>query len=68
MVDNPFEMVAQRIRKELRHAITHEIGAYKLREDEKGRDLSWGEACKEWAETHRDNLEQFLKNDLSTPD
>lgn len=60
MLSNPFDALAQRIREELREAINHEIRIYKWIEAEKGRDLSWEEACNEWTEAHRENLGQFL--------
>jgi hypothetical protein len=60
MLSNPFDSLAQRIREELRDAMSQEIRIYKRIEAEKGRNLSWEEAWSEWTEAHRENLEQFL--------
>jgi hypothetical protein len=60
MLSNQLDILAQRIREQLREAITREIRIYKRIEREKGRDLSWEEAKNEWTETHRENLGQFL--------
>jgi hypothetical protein len=60
MLSNQLDILAQRIREQLREAITREIRIYKWIEREKGRDLSWEEAKNEWTETHRENLGQFL--------
>jgi hypothetical protein len=60
MLSNQLDILAQRIREQLREAINREIRIYKWIEGEKGRDLSWEEAKNEWTETHRENLGQFL--------
>jgi hypothetical protein len=60
MLSNQLDILAQRIREQLREAITREIRIYKWIEREKGRDLSWEEAKNEWTETRRENLGQFL--------
>ena len=43
----------------------NEIQNYQWFEQEKGRDLSWAEAWYEWAQTHRQDLGQFLKRGSS---
>ena len=43
MLSNRLDILAQRIREELREAINREIRIYKWIEGEKGRDLSWEE-------------------------
>ena len=60
MLSNRLDILARRIREELREAINREIRIYKWIEGEKGRDLSWEEAKIEWTEAHRENLGQFL--------
>jgi len=60
MLSNRLDILAHRIREELREAINHEIRIYQWIEGEKGRDLSWEEAKDEWTEAHRENLGQFL--------
>jgi hypothetical protein len=60
MLVSPFDTLAQRITEEFREAIKHEIRRYKWIEKERGRDLSWEEACNEWTLAHRENLGQFL--------
>jgi hypothetical protein len=63
MLANPFDKLALRIREDLRQAVQKEIQNYRWFEQEKGRDLSWAEACCEWTKAHRQDLGQFLKRD-----
>ena len=60
MLTNPFDKLAERIRKELRQAILEELRKYKATESEKCCDLSWEEAWNQWTEAHRQNLGQYL--------
>jgi hypothetical protein len=59
---SPFDTLTQRIREEFREIITREIRKYRSIQKEKGCDLSWEEARKEWIAGHRKGLGEFLIN------
>jgi hypothetical protein len=50
------------------HLIKEEIRKYKWIEAERGRPLSWEQACQEWTDVHRQNFESFLMDTLSIPE
>jgi hypothetical protein len=50
------------------YLIKEEIRKYKWIEGEKGRELSWEQARKEWTDAHREKYEKFLIDTLSFPD
>jgi hypothetical protein len=48
--------------------IKDEIRKYKWIEAEKGRALSWEQACRQWTDAHRENFEKFLLDTLFMPE
>jgi hypothetical protein len=60
MLSDPFYRITYLIKEEIRK--------YKWIEGEKGRQLTWEEARKEWMEAHRDKYEKFLMDTLEMPD
>jgi hypothetical protein len=48
--------------------IKEEIRKHKWIEAEKGRALSWEQACQEWTDAHREKFEKFLFDTLSIPE
>ncbi len=46
------------------YIMKEEIRKHKWIEAEKGRLLTWDEACKEWMSKHQDEFEQFLRETL----
>jgi hypothetical protein len=60
MLSDPFYRITYLIKEEIRK--------YKWLEGEKGHQLSWGQARKEWVNTHRDKYENFLMETLKSPD
>jgi hypothetical protein len=60
MLSDPFYRITYLIKEEIRK--------YKWIEGEKGRQLTWEEARKEWMNTHRDKYEKFLMDTLEFPD
>jgi hypothetical protein len=59
MLSDPFYRITYLIKEEIRK--------YKWIEGEKGRQLTWEEARKEWMEAHRDKYEKFLMDTLEIP-
>jgi hypothetical protein len=60
MMSDPFYRITYLIKEEIRK--------YKWIEGEKGRELSWEQARKEWMDQHREKYEQFLLETLSLPE
>jgi hypothetical protein len=60
MLSDPFYRITYLIKEEIRK--------YKWNEGEKGRQLSWEEARKEWTEQHRAKYEEFLMDTMTFPD
>jgi hypothetical protein len=56
MLSDPFYRITYLIKEEIRK--------YKWIEGEKGRQLTWEEALKEWMAAHRDKYEKFLLDTL----
>jgi hypothetical protein len=50
------------------YLIKEEIRKYKWTEAEKGRALSWEQACQRWSDAHREKFEKFLMDTLSIPE
>jgi hypothetical protein len=59
MLSDPFYRITYLIKEEIRE--------YKWIEGEKGRQLTWEEARREWTELHRAKYEQFLIDTLRFP-
>jgi hypothetical protein len=59
MLSDPFYRITYLIKEEIRK--------YKWIEGEKGRQLTWEEARREWTELHRAKYEQFLIDTLRFP-
>ena len=57
MLSDPFYRITYLIKEEIRK--------YKWTEGEKGRELSWGQALKEWTSQHRELYEKFLLDTLT---
>lgn len=57
MLSDPFYRITYLIKEEIRK--------YKWTEGEKGRELSWGQALKEWTSQHREQYEKFLLDTLN---
>jgi len=57
MLSDPFYRITYLIKEEIRK--------YKWIEAEKGRPLSWEEACKEWMKNHKEKYEKFLMETLT---
>ena len=60
MLSDPFYRITYLIKEEIRK--------YKWLEGEKGRQLTWEQARKEWTEQHRAKYEQFLIDTLRFPE
>ena len=60
MMSDPFYRITYLIKEEIRK--------YKWIEGEKGRQLTWEQARKEWMDEHRDKYEHFLLDTLSFPE
>ncbi|MGA8659049.1 MAG: hypothetical protein WB586_23210 [Chthoniobacterales bacterium] len=60
MLSDPFYRITYLIKEEIRK--------YKWIEGEKGRQLSWEQALREWTNQHRDKYEHFLLDTLSFPE
>ena len=60
MLSDPFYRITYLIKEEIRK--------YKWLEGEKGRQLTWEEARREWTEQHRAKYEQFLIDTLRFPE
>jgi hypothetical protein len=60
MLSDPFYRITYLIKEEIRK--------YKWVEGEKGRQLTWEEARREWTERHRAKYEQFLIDTLRFPE
>lgn len=57
MLSDPFYRITYLIKEEIRK--------YKWTEGEKGRQLSWEQALKEWTDQHREKYERFLMETLT---
>jgi hypothetical protein len=57
MLSDPFYRITYLIKEEIRK--------YKWIEGEKGRQLSWEEARKEWMKDHKEKYEKFLLETLT---
>jgi hypothetical protein len=57
MLSDPFYRITYLIKEEIRK--------YKWIEGEKGRQLSWEEARKEWMKDHKEKYEKFLWETLA---
>ena len=60
MLSDPFYRITYLIKEEIRK--------YKWIEGEKGRQLTWEQARREWTEQHRAKYEQFLIDTLRFPE
>jgi len=60
MLSDPFYRITYLIKEEIRK--------YKWIEGEKGRQLPWEVARKEWMDNHRAKYEKFLMDTMSFPD
>jgi hypothetical protein len=60
MMSDPFYRITYLIKEEIRK--------YKWLEGEKGRQLSWEQARKEWTQQHQKKYETFLIDTLKFPD
>ena len=60
MLSDPFYRITYLIKEEIRK--------YKWLEGEKGRQLTWEEARREWTDLHRAKYEQFLIDTLRFPE
>ena len=60
MLSDPFYRITYLIKEEIRK--------YKWIEGEKGRQLAWDQARREWTEQHRKQYEQFLIDTLKFPE
>ena len=60
MYSDPFYRITYLIKEEIRK--------YKWIEGERGRKLSWEQACQEWADSHREQYEKFLMDTLYFPE
>jgi hypothetical protein len=60
MYSDPFYRITYLIKEEIRK--------YKWIEAEKGRALSWEQACQQWSDAHREQFEKFLFDTLSIPE
>jgi len=60
MLSDPFYRITYLIKEEIRK--------FKWIEGEKGRQLTWEQARKEWMGTHRAKYEEFLLDTLSISD
>jgi hypothetical protein len=56
MLSDPFYRITYLIKEEIRK--------YKWIEGEKGRQLTWEQALKEWMDAHRDKYEKFLMDTM----
>jgi hypothetical protein len=59
MLSDPFYRITYLIKEEIRK--------YKWTEGEKGRQLSWEQALKEWTSQHQARYERFLMETLAFP-
>jgi hypothetical protein len=59
MLSDPFYRITYLIKEEIRK--------YKWTEGEKGRQLSWEQALKEWTSKHQGQYEKFLLETLTFP-
>jgi hypothetical protein len=59
MLSDPFYRITYLIKEEIRK--------YKWTEGEKGRQLSWDQALKEWTSQHQAQYERFLLETLAFP-
>jgi hypothetical protein len=60
MMSDPFYRITYLIKEEIRK--------YKWIEGEKGRQLAWEQARKEWMDEHRAKYEEFLLDTLNFPE
>jgi hypothetical protein len=60
MMSDPFYRITYLIKEEIRK--------YKWTEGEKGRELRWEQARKEWMDEYREKYEHFLLDTLSFPE
>jgi hypothetical protein len=60
MLSDPFYRITYLIKEEIRK--------YKWIEGEKGRQLTWEAARKEWMEKHREKYEEFLLDTMTFPE
>ena len=60
MYSDPFYRITYLIKEEIRK--------YKWIEGEKGRNLSWEQARREWTDAYREKFEKFLVDTMYFPD